>query len=233
MLAPSTETAPAGLPDFSGDTDADLFGYMAMATEDLCAAKGAFAEFYRRYTPRLLRNVRNAGFVGLLGLGEQDVYDLVQETMLRAFQKAKQLDINVEDPAELPPRIIAWLNKIANRLALLARRRLVPVDLLDGREDTLPAASDGDLPESAECEAMRDALDSLPPREREVVLVTMYHWKPGAEQQRLPNAVSAALMEQLQTSQANIRAIRKRALEKLEIRYAEFLRARTQSQINA
>ncbi len=233
MLVPPTESIPAGIPDFSGDTDADLFGYMAMAEEDLDAARGAFAEFYRRYTPRLLRNVREAGFVGLLGLGEEDVRDLVQDTMLRAFQKARQLNTNVDDPADLPRRIVAWLNKIANRQVMMARRRLVVADFLEGEEDCFPALTDDDPPDSSECEAMRDAFDSLPPREREVLLVTMYHWKPGVENQRLPNAVSAGLMERLGTSQANIRVMRKRALEKLEASYPDFLRARTQSKINA
>jgi DNA-directed RNA polymerase sigma subunit (sigma70/sigma32) len=63
---------------------------------------------------------------------------------------------------------------------------------------------------------MREALDTLNERERDVLRVAALYFRPGEEHQRLPNDVSAELARRWETTNENIRAIRSRATKKLK-----------------
>ena len=69
---------------------------------------------------------------------------------------------------------------------------------------------------------IEQALETLSDREQDVVLETMYYYRYGEEYQRLPNAVSAGLVMQLDTTPENIRTIRSRAMRKIK----EYVEAR-------
>lgn len=63
---------------------------------------------------------------------------------------------------------------------------------------------------------MREALDTLSERERDVLRVAALYFRPGEEHQRLPNEVAAELARRWETSGDNVRAIRSRAIKKLK-----------------
>jgi DNA-directed RNA polymerase sigma subunit (sigma70/sigma32) len=63
---------------------------------------------------------------------------------------------------------------------------------------------------------LREALDTLTERERDVLRVAALYFRPGEEHQRLPNEVSAELARRWDTTNENLRAIRSRAAKKLK-----------------
>lgn len=113
-----------------------------------------------RYRARLLR------YVYRLTSGDRHrAEDIVQETMLRAWLAAADLDRHDED------RRIAWLYRVARNLAVDAHRRdrAIPVGVIpDGMVQRPDSA--GDLADGvADRQVVRLALAGLSPEHREVL----------------------------------------------------------------
>ena len=154
-------------------------------------------------------------------LGDLGVEDLAHDTLVRAFQKAhtfKPLDNPDENRARAHVR--AWLGKIANNLFFSSLRRKPIIDFVDEPLSSAPEPPShqdaGSNPnDSPRRRLMREALRTLTPREREILLASYAWYEPGQDCHRMPSDELAALTQRFHTTAVNIRQIKTRALEKL------------------
>jgi DNA-directed RNA polymerase specialized sigma24 family protein len=205
--------------DFSSENDADLLWYMAQREADAEGARDAGDEFARRHRAFLQRRCRLA-YADLLG-NDRDVEDLVQSTLLRAFERASRFSrrgaVTVE---EITGRVRGWLLRIATRVFQdVARGRDPPmVEIVDDGavEDTSESA---DTPTGLPPDDLRrvaEAWERLTSNEQEVLRLTLQWYDPGREHQRLPSGVAEDLARRLETTPENLRQIRRRGLRKIE-----------------
>jgi RNA polymerase sigma-70 factor (ECF subfamily) len=110
----------------------------------------------------------------LCGGDEGRAQDVVQETLLRAWQHPEALD-----PARGPAR--AWLFTVARNLAFDAHRARAarPTEVGDAPLAALPV--DDDVDRALDAWLVADALASLSDAHREVVLETFYRGRSVAE----------------------------------------------------
>ena len=197
-------------------SDAELLERVAERATDATTARAAEAEFYDRHARYLysvlLQRVRRP-----LALSGREVEDLVQETFFRAFARAETYSSgDAWDRDSQRRRSRAWLGRIAERLLadwLANAREFAASPYLDTLAEPEPGPPSSPSPK---LRLLREALDTLNERERDVLRVAALYFRPGEEYQRLPNEVSAELARRWQTTNENIRAIRSRATKKLK-----------------
>jgi RNA polymerase sigma-70 factor (ECF subfamily) len=121
------------------------------------AARDAFAELVRRHHPDVARFV--AGWMR----GREDADEIVQETFLRAWEQIGRFRPDTNFPA--------WVLTIARFLCMARRkdrqRHPPPAPLGAVRDPEAPP-----LPEKLE--RLREAVDRLPPHQREVVAMRFF-----------------------------------------------------------
>ncbi|MDQ6891083.1 MAG: sigma-70 family RNA polymerase sigma factor [Acidobacteriota bacterium] len=212
-----SEDLPAqGVPSFATDSDDDLLGYMAMREEDFESAREAWAELFRRHS-KYLYNVLISRFGGIPGTA-RTLEEVVQNTFCLAFERASTFtSLENRDSDGERRRVRAWLGKIAEHAFkdTLRRDRSIQADFSTEEVPDLVAPVVADSESDARL-VVEEALGTLSEREQDVVRVTMQYFSPGAEQQRLPNAVSTNLAAAWNTTPQNIRAIRHRAFMKIK-----------------
>jgi RNA polymerase sigma factor (sigma-70 family) len=197
-------------------SDAELLTRVSERALDAARARAAESEFYARHA-RYLYCVLVQRLRRPLALAGREIEDLIQETFFRAFARAGTFRAAqyLDEEAERR-RTRAWLGRIA--------QNLVADWLTDAREvsaspylDTLAEPEAGpSSSRSPRLRLMREALDTLSERERDVLRVAALYFRPGEEHQRLPNEVSAELAKRWETTSENVRAIRSRATKKLK-----------------
>jgi RNA polymerase sigma factor (sigma-70 family) len=125
-----------GNPKMSEATDEQLFALMAERGED---AKEAWKTFYLRYINDLHRLVYR-----LNGVLPSDINDLVQETMIKAWESAHTFKGGSDGNTDIARRrTLAWLCCIAkNHYWGMRRRKIILVSnseaQKDGHDSTLP-----------------------------------------------------------------------------------------------
>jgi RNA polymerase sigma factor (sigma-70 family) len=131
-----------------------------------------FAELVRFYSPRLLPPLRR------YARAEGDVADLLQDVWLRAFQKRRGFDGRGS--------LFGWLLTICRTvgLASVARRGdtvdIENIDQIASSDDLEPA-----IHRKLEHGRLRAAIESLPARQREVVLLRVTEDRSTAESARI------------------------------------------------
>lgn len=219
-------------------TDGELFALMAAGGD---AGKEAWAEFHQRYFKDLCNVISGR----LKGIPQPIVEELAQDTMIRAFKKARNFkEGDVSDAKIARSRTLAWLGTIAIHIHLsrLFQQRNVIIESLpqkDGEGDSQCSTkgrrlSPGELHreiKDAEDEVsgsgnddhtsllMRllcEALDSLTDMERCILMVTYEYHQYGQEHQRLPNAAVKEISETYNISHDYVRQLRKRAIKKIK-----------------
>jgi RNA polymerase sigma factor (sigma-70 family) len=209
-------------------SDAELLERVSKRADNAPAARAAEAEFYDRHA-RYLYGVLMQRLRRPLALSGREVEDLVQETFFRAFARASTYSAgDAWDEASQRLRSRAWLGRIAERLMadwLQGAREVSASPYLDTLAEPEPPPPSSRSPKLL---LLREALDTLNERERDVLRVAALYFRPGEEHQRLPNEVSAELARRWQTSSENIRAIRSRATKKLRDYLAGRLSALTE-----
>ena len=197
-------------------SDAELLRRVSRRSQDPLSSRRAEAEFYDRHARYLygvlLQRVRRP-----LALSGREVEDLVQETFYRAFDRAETFEAAPGWDADSERRRTrAWLGRIAQRLLadwLAGSREVSASPYLDtlAEPEAEPSSS-----RSPKLRLMREALDTLSERERDVLRASALYFRRGEEHQRLPNEASAELARRWQTTSENVRAIRSRALKKVK-----------------
>jgi RNA polymerase sigma factor (sigma-70 family) len=201
--------------------DATLLTYIAANR----GAAGAECElFYTRHVRYLFAVLHKQ--CERLGFDSHAIEDLVQDTFQRAFEHAQSFRAPSESNAETSRRWTrAWLGKIARNLVLDAlaapREVLLGPALEEQAED--PFAPPSSRPRNARLWALQSALEQLSEREQDVLRVSALYYR-ASEHQRLPNEVLQELARRWQTTGENIRAIRSRALKKVQTMTEELLR---------
>jgi RNA polymerase sigma factor (sigma-70 family) len=202
--------------DLERHSDAELLECVAERATDVRAARAAEAEFYARHA-RYLYGVLMQRVRRPLALSGREVEDLVQETFFRAFARAATYRPAEDDvPDGHRRRSRAWLGKIAERLLadwLADVREISASHYLETLPEPEPPPPSSRSPK---LRLLREALDTLNERERDVLCVAALYYRPGEAHQRLPNQVSAELARRWQTTPENVRAIRSRATKKLK-----------------
>lgn len=188
-------------------------------------ARAAQSAFYARHVRYLYGALKRREAV-LARIGGIAIEDLVQETFQRAFQYGGSFRADTTDPSGTTERARlqtrAWLGRIAERLIVNAIAK--PSEVV--ASELVEAASDEDVeapPSSPGVRAVRSALEELSDREQDILRVTALYQRHGEKHQRLPNDVSSDLATRWGTNNENIRAIRSRAMKKLEARLREVL----------
>lgn len=201
-------------------SDAELLERVTARATDPLGARRAEAQFYERHV-RYLYGVLVARVRRPLALSGREVEDLVQETFFRAFAHAHTFTAEESTDEDTERRRTrAWLGRIAQRLLAdwLSEMREVSaspyLETLSEPEAAPPSSR------SPQLRLLREALDTLSERERDVLRVAALYHRPGEPHQRLPNDVAAELARRWQTTNDNVRAIRSRATKKLK-RYLE------------
>jgi RNA polymerase sigma-70 factor (ECF subfamily) len=131
--------------------------------------EAAFRHFADRHVGRMLRLAQS-----ILG-SAAEADEVAQEALLRVWRHAARWD-----PARSQPT--TWVHTIVTRLCVdrLRQRRHEPIEAADQVADPAPDALDS-LVSCHEAQALRDALGSLPERQR--VALTLFYQEelPGAE----------------------------------------------------
>lgn len=208
---------------FAGDTDEDLLAYMAMKGDPSCrAAAGAFYKRHNEFVGAVLKKQGAGRLVG----GDEGLVDVVQNTFWAAYQKADTYSpCGSADPGRQRRACRAWLIGIARNMIREMLTRPVSVVSDVALDDCIELGIDvreGADSDPALAAAVEEALGKLTERELEVVRVSMMFFKPGEKNQRLPNSVSQNLANELSTTPENIRAMRKRAFDKLRAHLASW-----------
>jgi RNA polymerase sigma factor (sigma-70 family) len=197
--------------------DAELLRQMATAAVGSDEGKAAWEEFYnrhRRYLYGVCRRAYNET------LGEARIVELVQDTFIRVYQKARTFKpVENEDAVVAGRRVRGWLGQISENIVHDSFRNEPQVVFMD--EDELPDRGDSgnsaanSQTSSERLKRLEKVMASLTDREQEVLRATAMWYRPGQRQQRLPNSVMNKLATSLNTTSDNIRQIRSRAMAKV------------------
>lgn len=143
------------VPRRSLDSAADEILLALYADGHLEAAR----ELMQRFTPRLMRLA-----AGMLG-NTSEAEEVVQETMLRLWQIAPDWEVG-------RAKVSTWLWRVCTNLCndLLRRRRGLGLDEIDEIADDTTSAEEKMVDEQR-VQALRQALDSLPERQKSAVLL--------------------------------------------------------------
>ena len=215
----SVQAAGAGV-DLRHENDEDLLIYMSMRADDPAVARAAWAEFFRRHAKYLYRRCRR--FTKNV-LDEAGTNDLVQETLIRAYDRAGTFNgAGIKDTQRLERRTRAWLGRIAlNIFRDILRdregRREVPLDENDPAPEPEPRQTSLT---SARRQLIDEAIDSLSEREQIVLRTVFQYFEPG---KNLPRPVIEDLANSLKTTSDNLRQIKSRALRKIN----QYIKSRT------
>jgi RNA polymerase sigma factor (sigma-70 family) len=142
----------------------------------------------------------------------------VQDTFIRAYERAATYTESEAAEDGLRRRQLrAWLGRIANNIVMDLFRREPQISFVDDIEVYELEANEKEGNESCgTLKLLEEALEGLSEREQEVLRATAQWYVPGQRQQRMPNSEMKRLTAKLQTSAANIRQVRVRAIRKLE-----------------
>lgn len=217
--------------DVHGESDEDLLVYIGWKAEEPELAKAACDEFYRRHLKYVYAVISRAYGTEL---GNDGVMDMVTDTFLRVYEKASTYKpCGEKDPARQRRNALAWVSTIAQNICKDHFRnpdtQLVLVD--EWSEDAEPPASSDQYVEpefTGALKCIHEAMASLSEREQTILRVTMDYWKPGSENQRLPNNVAEELARTFGITSENLRKIRERAMRKLRERVDECRRSQLQ-----
>ena len=153
-----------------------------------------FTDLVRDYSPRLAAQLRRYAHT------DSDVADLLQDVWVRAYQKRRSFDGRGS--------LFGWLLTICRTVGLAGVKRAQMETLL---EDHIGSAKDTerDVYAKLDYEQVRDVIDALPLRQREVVLLRIVEGRSTMETAQAlgcaEGTVKASLHAALQKLQQTLR----------------------------
>ncbi len=202
---------------FDGETDADLLTMIGWRQEDETVAREAWAVLYNRHFKFLAAACLDAY---RKQIGDAGVEDLVSDTFLQVYlHGAETFRTDESDPEIIRKLVRAWLCTVAHNLFLMARRgcqkrkdaAFADIELI--AMDPRPELS---TERAADCHRVREVIDSLTERERDVLFARFWNYDPDGGKQSFSSEILADLVERWGTTEDNIRQILCRALKKVK-----------------
>jgi RNA polymerase sigma factor (sigma-70 family) len=213
-------TAKSQKTAFSNETDADLLTMISWREDEEEVALAAWGEFY-------LRQFRALTYICLKAyqrqIGESGVEDLVSETFLRVWTHGAATFRTAEtDPDKLRKLITIWLSEIAKSLFLmqLRGRSRMPLVTFDETEHACQEATPLSTERQKQCEQLREVLDGLNARERDVLMARFSNYHRSGGKQQFDPEVLTDLAEKLQITKDSVRQILCRTLKKINLQLA-------------
>ncbi len=159
--------------------------------------RAAFATLFAHFAPRI------KAYLMRLGAGAAQAEDLAQEAMLAVWRKAALFD-----PAKASAS--TWIFTVARNLRIDAIRREKrpafdpddPAFLPDG-----VLSPDGELSRADDCERVREAMQTLPPEQAQVVRLSFFSDKPHSEIARELGVPLGTVKSRLRLAMARMRPI--------------------------
>ena len=189
--------------------------------DDEEAALAAWGEFYRRHFGVLTLICLKAY---QQQIGEAGVEDLVNDTFLRVLTHGAATFGTAEtDPDKLRKLIGVWLSEIARNLFLmqLRGRKKLPEVAFDEIEHACEEATPLSEERQKQCEQLREILDGLNDREREVLMARFSNYHRSGGKQQFDPDVLADLAEKLQITKDAVRQILCRTLKKIKAQLSQ------------
>lgn len=206
--------------DDGGLDDCELLRRMADNAGNLSARREAWGVFYGRHAEYVRRSSLRAHSTLI---GPDQVRDAVHDTFLRAYQRAGTFELIGASAENQRKAVRAWLFRINENIirdyfrntpmVLFVEDSELEEHLERAREGTAPQP---DGPSDAKVAVLEQGLNGLTDREQRVLRETAFWYVPGLRQQRMPHAAMQRLANDLNTTPANIRQLRARAMEKLK-----------------
>ncbi len=206
------------LPPDGGPDDCELLRRMADNASERSARREAWGVFYERHAKYVYRKCA-AAHSKLIGI--ENVGDAVSDTFLRAHERAATFKLSGASVEDQQRVVRAWLLRINENIVRDHFRNSPKIVFAeeselenqeDARDETKLLSVE---PLSAKSVLVEEGLKHLSDREQRVLRETVFWYVPGARSQRMPHAAMASLTKELNTTPANIRQIRGRALETL------------------
>lgn len=201
------------IPDF------ELIRRMSDHEPDSSEAREAWSLFYIRHFQFVDRVCTcRHGYL----LGSAGVNDLVQDTFIKAFNRAHTFDHAEQCGApEQELKCRGWLVTIAHNLVRDGYRGQPEIRLFDDADLELARVPDRNpdqvvVPESERLRLLKSGLGLLSDAEQIVLRATMLWWQADRKHQRMPESAMQQLSKETGKSPDAIRQIRLRALKKLE-----------------
>jgi RNA polymerase sigma factor (sigma-70 family) len=158
-----------------------------------------FAELVRMYSPRMLPHLRRYAQTT-----DADVNDLLQEVWLRAFQKRRGFDGRGS--------LFGWLLTICRTVGIATVRKSEPyVQLHDHLTSSTPDAS-AEAERRIDRARLHEAVDQLPLRQRDVVMLRIVEDRSTAEAARALGCAEGTIKAALH---AAIRRLKEQLSEKV------------------
>ena len=220
-MKPSAETeAPA---PFAGDPPVELLDWIVDG--DKGQQTLATTEMFLRYREALHKKLKKR----LFQYDDDFLADFVIQTFTIVFQNPEKFERKTNEDSEIQEkRFIKWMTVIANNLYNSWIREQANLSTMSDEFWTLTAEhtsqSDFDLeePSSEKARLVREAMDVLSERDREILRIFLSHCPDITNRQsKLPRNVIAELCDHFNTTPENIRAIRSRAIKKVKAHLEE------------
>lgn len=181
------------------------------------AARSLYVRYYEKLFRCLYKPLRESG-------GIEDIVIKTFNKAIRNIFKFKRVE--GEDPDDTRARFEAWLLKIARRLVLDQFRKAPPTETRDDEfweYVTADAARPTEeVPSSTDVDVVRDVLSEFPERDQIILRAWLQHSPEFTNpQSKLPRDVLQDLSESLNTTKANIRQIKSRALVRFKALLSE------------
>ncbi len=192
-------------------TDEDLFVLMSYKEENEAEAKDAFRIFYERYKNLLWSLCYGVCAKLDIENGAELAQDVFSNTMMTIYAHPTY--------DSKKSKLSTWMSKIAynETLDLIKEYNLNDRKNIPLKEDVITSTSDieDDIVdyETPQKKILNDALSLLSERDREILLTCFLYQE---ENKHLPDEVLSELSNRYSTTPANIRQIKKRALDKIK-----------------
>ena len=209
-----SETSTAQTDPFAEEAVADLIEWLDLGEGDewQAAARSIYVRYYEWLFRRLYKSLKDSGYL--------------EEIVLKTFRKAicsisKFKRNEKEDFDDTRARFEAWLLKIGKNLVFDFLRK---ADSSETRETEFwdriaidVATPIAESPSPKEVQAVQETLEEFTERDQMVLRAWMQHCSDISNpQSKLPRNVLDELCECLNTTKANIRTIKKRAIARFK-----------------
>ena len=209
------------------ETDEDLLIYMSMRKDDPVTAKSAWEVFYQRHHVFLYSQCRYVLYTHLHRRYDAAEIDdmakgLAVDVSIKVFDSARMFNLKgSREPNQMRRQVRAWIGTIArNAVRDWLRSSQHESGVHTVTDVDAPSMDNSEDPPDPVLDCIRRLINSLPDKERMVVLAYMQCYDPKKGGGRLPNEESRQLAEALGLTTASLRQIKGRVLRRLKTEIA-------------